>query len=117
MRQAALAMMLATATATLAGPLGWQAPLASVLAVFPHTASIELVRLAKARAVPEPGLVGFGRADFTCCMTVMGETGQWCVVGVDDVISPMAMQRMQSPGRACMRAAFANDARHEVTQP
>ena len=88
--------------------------LASVLAVFPDTASAELIRLAKACAVAEPGLVGLGRADFTC-MTVMGDDGQWQVVGVDDVLSPMAMQGMRFPGRASLSGTFANDTGHEIT--
>ena len=85
-----------------------------MLAVFPDTDSPELIKLAKACAVAETGLVGLGRADFTC-MTVMGDDGQWRVVGVDDILSPMAMQRMRFPGQASMSGTFANSAGHEVT--
>ena len=81
--------------------------LASVLAVFPDTASTELVRLAKACAVPELALEGLGRADFTC-MTVMDESGEWRVVGVDESISPMAMQGMRFPGQTSVRGTFEN---------
>ena len=81
--------------------------LASVLALFPDTASTELVRLAKACAVAEPGLEGLGRADFTC-MTVMDESGEWRVVGVDDVISPMAMHSMRFPGQTSVSGTFEN---------
>lgn len=88
--------------------------LGSVLAVFPDTAATELIRLAKACAVAEAGLNGLGRADFTC-MTTMDENGQWQVVGVDDILSPMAMQRMRFPGQASMSGTFANSAGDEVT--
>ena len=88
--------------------------LGSVLAVFPDTESTELVKLAKACAVAEERLNGLGRADFTC-MTVMSDGGQWQVVGVDDILSPLAMQGMQFPGRASMSGTFANSAGNEIT--
>ena len=42
------------------------AGLASVLAVFPQTPGKSLIRLAKACAVPEPGLNGLGRFSLAC---------------------------------------------------
>ena len=84
------------------------AALASVLAVFPDTEYTELAKLARVCAVSESGLDGLGRADFTC-MTVMDDNGEWRVVGVGDVISPMAMQSMRFPGRASMSGTFDNN--------
>ena len=40
--------------------------LASVLAISPKMSGTDLIRLAKACAIPTPGLPGLGRVDFTC---------------------------------------------------
>ena len=90
------------------------AALASVLAVYPTTEPTQLVKLAKACAVAEPGLDGLGRADFTC-MTVMDDRGEWRVVGVDDVLSPMAMQKLRFPGQASLSGTFENANGGDVT--
>ena len=81
--------------------------LASVLAVFPQTSTTDLVKLAKACAVAESGLNGLGRADFTC-MTTMDDNGQWKVVGVDEVLTPMRMSGMHFPGQTTVSSSFSN---------
>ena len=83
--------------------------LASVLAVFPETTPQNLVRLAKACAIPTPSLPGgVGRADFTC-MTVMDGNGEWRVVSSEEfagLISPNRMNAMVFPGDARVTGSF-----------
>ena len=84
--------------------------LASVLAVFPETTPQNLVRLAKACAIPTPSLPGgVGRADFTC-MTVMDGSGEWRVVSSEEfaglLISPNRMNAMVFPGDARVTGSF-----------
>ena len=83
--------------------------LASVLAIFPETQGRELIRLAKACAVREPGLPGLGRADFSC-MTVLDESGQWRVVSDSEfgvLAAPTAMRSLVFPGDAMISSAFS----------
>lgn len=87
------------------------AALASVLAIFPDTEGVELIRLGKACAVAVPTLSGLGKADFTC-MTNMGENGSWALVSDAEfasLVAPSAMRNMAFPGQSSMRASF----RHE----
>ena len=88
--------------------------LASVLAMFPDTEGVELIRLAKACAIRTPSLDGIGRADFGC-MTVMDDSGQWRAAAsldealdnaVGDAPAPAAMNAMTFPGDTAIRAAF-----------
>ena len=84
------------------------AALASVLAVFPDTEGVELIRLAKACAVATPTLSGLGRADFGC-MTTLDEHGDWQVVGnttFASLIAPTAMHRMVFPGTTKVQGTF-----------
>ncbi len=83
------------------------AALASVLAIFPDTEGVELIRLAKACAVAEPGLSGLGRADFGC-MTEMDAQGQWRLVqgGVRSLIAPNALNQLAFPGTTSVSAQF-----------
>ena len=90
------------------------AALGTVLALFPDTSRQNLIQLARVCAVSEPRLAGLGRADFTC-MTVMDDSGEWRVVGVDDVISPVAMQSLRFPGQASMSGTFENANGGDVT--
>ena len=53
--------------------------LASVLALFPDLSGTDLVRLAKACAIPTPSLNGHKRADFSC-MTTEQADGSWKVI-------------------------------------
>ena len=84
--------------------------LASVLAVFPETEPRELIRLAKACAIPTPSLPGgVGRADIRC-MTKTGDDGEWRVVSADEfarLLAPAAMTRLAFPGDARIAATFA----------
>ena len=84
--------------------------LASVLAIFPETTPQNLVRLAKACAIPTPSLPGgVGRADFAC-MTTMDENGQWRVVSSEEfagLIAPNRMHAMVFPGDARVTGTFA----------
>lgn len=81
------------------------AALASVLAIFPDTEGVALIRLAKACAIPEQGLSGLGRADFGC-MTKMDENGQWRLAGdgVQALIAPNALNQLAFPGTASVSA-------------
>ena len=90
------------------------AALGTVLALFPDTSRQNLIQLARVCAVSEPRLAGLGRADFTC-MTVMDGSGEWRVVGVDDVISPMAMQSLRFPGQASLSGTFENANGGDIT--
>ena len=89
------------------------AALASVLAVFPETTPQNLVRLAKACAIPTPSLPGgVGRADFTC-MTTMGDNGEWRVVSAEAfarLVSPLRMNAMVFPGDARITGTFVGRA-------
>ena len=89
------------------------ASLASVLAVFPETTPQNLVRLAKACAIPTPSLPGgVGRADFTC-MTTMGDNGEWRVVSAEAfarLVSPSRMNAMVFPGDARITGTFVGRA-------
>ncbi len=83
--------------------------LASVLAIFPETQGKELIRLAKACAVNQPGLPGLGIADFSC-MTVLDESGQWRVVSDSEfgvLAAPTAMRSLVFPGDAMISSAFS----------
>ena len=83
--------------------------LASVLAVFPETTPQNLIRVAKACAIPTPSLPGgVGRADFTC-MTKMGSDGQWRVLSANEfagLISPDRMNHLVFPGDARVSGTF-----------
>ena len=85
------------------------AALASVLAVFPDTSPQDLIRLAKACAIPTPSLPGgVGRADFTC-MTKTGDDGEWRVVTADEfaaLLSPDRMSGLVFPGDARITGTF-----------
>ena len=84
--------------------------LASVLALYPDTTGVDLIKLAKTCAVPESTLPsGLGRADFGC-MTIMDENGQWRAVTqgeLNNLISPSQMRRMTFPGRTRVTGRFA----------
>ena len=83
--------------------------LASVLAVFPDTSPVDLIRLAKACAIPTPSLPGgVGRADFAC-MTKTGDDGEWRVVTADEfaaLLSPDRMSGLVFPGDARITGTF-----------
>ena len=83
--------------------------LASVLAVFPDTSPVDLIRLAKACAIPTPSLPGgVGRADFAC-MTKTGDDGEWRVVTADEfaaLLSPDRMSGIVFPGDARITGTF-----------
>ena len=85
------------------------AALASVLAVFPETTPQNLIRLAKACAIPTPSLPGgVGRADFAC-MTTMSDNGEWRLVSAEkfaELVSPMRMNAMIFPGDARIMGTF-----------
>ena len=84
------------------------AALASVLAVFPDTEGVELIRLTKSCARRESTLDGLGSADFKC-MTVLDQNGEWRVVTqgeFDDLISPAQMAAMAFPGVTSLNASF-----------
>ena len=85
------------------------AALASVLAVFPETSPQDLIRLAKACAIPTPSLPGgVGRADFTC-MTKTGDDGEWRAVTADEfaaLLSPDRMNGIVFPGDARITGTF-----------
>ena len=85
------------------------ASLASVLAVFPDTSPQDLIRLAKACAIPTPSLPGgVGRADFTC-MTKTGDDGEWRAVTADEfaaLLSPDRMNGIVFPGDARITGTF-----------
>ena len=85
------------------------AALASVLAAFPETTPQNLIRLAKACAIPTPSLPGgVGRADFTC-MTTMSDNGEWRLVSAEkfaELVSPMRMNAMIFPGDARIMGTF-----------
>ena len=83
--------------------------LASVLAVFPDTSPVDLIRLAKACAIPTPSLPGgVGRADFAC-MTKTGDDGEWRAVTADEfaaLLSPDRMNALVFPGDARITGTF-----------
>ena len=83
--------------------------LASVLAVFPETTPQNLIRVAKACAIPTPSLPGgVGRADFTC-MTKMGSDGQWRVLSSSEfagLYTPDRMNALVFPGNARVSGSF-----------
>ena len=83
--------------------------LASVLAVFPDMSPQDLIRLAKACAIPTPSLPGgIGRADFAC-MTKTGDDGEWRVVTADEfaaLLSPDRMSGIVFPGDARITGTF-----------
>ena len=83
--------------------------LASVLAVFPDTSPQDLIRLAKACAIPTPSLPGgVGRADFAC-MTKTGDDGEWRAVTADEfaaLLSPDRMSGLVFPGDARITGTF-----------
>ena len=83
--------------------------LASVLAVFPDTSPEDLIRLAKACAIPTPSLPGgVGRADFAC-MTKTGDDGEWRAVTADEfaaLLSPDRMNGIVFPGDARITGTF-----------
>ena len=85
------------------------ASLASVLAVFPDTSPVNLIRLAKACAIPTPSLPGgVGRADFAC-MTKTGDDGEWRAVTADEfaaLLSPDRMSGLVFPGDARITGTF-----------
>ena len=58
--------------------------LATVLALFPDLSGADLVRLAKACAIPTPSLNGHKRADFSCLTTEQSD-GSWQVITRDAV--------------------------------
>ena len=94
---------------TSAGAPHVAAALASVLAVFPDTSPVDLIRLAKACAIPTPSLPGgVGRADFAC-MTKTGDDGEWRVVTADEfaaLLSPDRMSGIVFPGDARITGTF-----------
>ena len=84
--------------------------LASVKAVYTLTTVRQLVQLAKLCAIPEPGLDGLGRADFTC-MTVSDDAGGFALVSdsVGDLITTLTPAQMNSlvlPGDSKVSGAF-----------
>ena len=85
------------------------AALASVLAVYPDTSPQDLIRLAKACAIPTPSLPGgVGRADFAC-MTKTGDDGEWRAVTADEfaaLLSPDRMNGIVFPGDARITGTF-----------
>lgn len=97
----------ATVAGTSASAPNVAAALASVLAIFPDTEGVELIRLAKACAVAEPGLSGLGRADFGC-MTEMDAQGRWRLVdgGIASLIAPNALNQLAFPGTTSVSAQF-----------
>ena len=86
------------------------AAIASILAVFPQSPTSSLFQLTKLCAVPEEGLDGYGRVDFTC-LTISDGSGGWTLRGssVSSLISaltPGQQNGLVVPGNVELRVEF-----------
>ena len=82
---------------------------ASILAVFPQSSTSSLFQLIKLCAVPEEGLDGYGRVDFTC-LTISDGSGGWMLAGssVSSLISALTTSQngLVFPGDVDFRVKF-----------
>ena len=86
------------------------AGVASLFAIFDQSTTTSLLQLTKLCAVPEEGLDGYGRVDFTC-LTISDGSGGWMLSGSSvssliTALTPGQQNGLVFPGDVVLRVRF-----------